>query len=644
MHLKTINSRITVWSGVCLVALATFLIGFAVLALRNQNAAVQAKLGESGEAYMLAATKLETVAIKEVFSKALEQATIVARLLEAGKDEDSGLVFDRDQANSLVRSVLLENPQFVGMSTCWEPNAFDNRDASFADAEGHDETGRFVPYWYHTGDGGAAMEPLVGYETLGDGDWYLIPRETGKPILTEPYIYPVGGEDVFMTTVAVPVKVGGRFAGVVTVDFALDFIQTLVDDVSGHYDGNAEISLISKQGVLVGVTGHPERAGKPVDDFAAESSLSDQETVVASAFMDLAGIDSSWRVLLSVPKEAFYAETRIIAAESRRGLAMMIGVGIVGILGGLAVLWFIANRISVPLHRVIERLQARSDQIAHASAQIASAGKSLADGASSQAASIEETAASLEEINSMTRRNANSAQRADTLMKNSQAKVEQAEQSMGELNDAMNAILGSSEETSKIVKTIDEIAFQTNLLALNAAVEAARAGEAGSGFAVVADEVRALATRAAASARSTSELIEKTLSNVTLGSNLVQGAKSSIYELVDSSTQATAMVSEIASASSEQATGIAQVGEAISQIESVTQQNTASAEESASAASELDIQSEGVQEVVRELVVLVRSKGSAQSGKSSEFEAPSRAGYVASSSEPGKLPSGIGFN
>ena len=137
----------------------------------------------------------------------------------------------------------------------------------------------------------------------------------------------------------------------------------------------------------------------------------------------------------------------------------------------------------------------------------------MAEGASEQAASLEETSSSLEEMSSVTNQNAAHAQEADVLMKESNRVVNQANDSMVELTVSMDEILKAGEETQKIIKTIDEIAFQTNLLALNAAVEAARAGEAGAGFAVVADEVRSLAIRAADAAKNTANLIEGTAEN-----------------------------------------------------------------------------------------------------------------------------------
>jgi methyl-accepting chemotaxis protein len=184
---------------------------------------------------------------------------------------------------------------------------------------------------------------------------------------------------------------------------------------------------------------------------------------------------------------------------------------------------------------------------------------------------------------------------------------------MTELTHSMEQISGASEETSKIIKTIDEIAFQTNLLALNAAVEAARAGEAGAGFAVVANEVRNLAMRAAEAARNTSVLIEGTVKKVKEGSELVERTNGAFSEVSKSAAKVAGLVSEIAAASGEQAQGIDQVNKAVSEMERVTQQSAANAEESAAAGEELTAQAEQLKRFVGDLDALIG--GSASDGK-----------------------------
>jgi len=217
---------------------------------------------------------------------------------------------------------------------------------------------------------------------------------------------------------------------------------------------------------------------------------------------------------------------------------------------------------------------------------------------------------------SMTKCNAENAGNADVLMKDANHVVTTANASMGRLTESMGEISRAGEQTSKIIKTIDEIAFQTNLLALNAAVEAARAGEAGAGFAVVADEVRNLAMRAAAAAKDTAQLIEGMVKKVNDGSTLVLSTNEAFKKVAESSGKVGTLVAEIAQASKEQSNGIDQVNLAIFEMDKVVQQNAANAEESASAAEEMSAQAEQLKEYVDELMALVTGRKN-EAGRSS---------------------------
>jgi methyl-accepting chemotaxis protein len=287
-------------------------------------------------------------------------------------------------------------------------------------------------------------------------------------------------------------------------------------------------------------------------------------------------------------------------------LYMIFGAaGAIGV-GSLVLAYWMARSISRPINRIIEGLNDGAEQMASGSNQVASASQSLAEGASEQAAGLEETSSSIEEMASMTKNNAENAGQANTLMIDTGKVVEGANQAMGELNKSMNEISLASEETSKIIKTIDEIAFQTNLLALNAAVEAARAGEAGAGFAVVADEVRNLAMRAAEAAKNTANLIEGTVKKVKNGSEIVTRTNEAFVKVVQGAKKVEGLVAEISAASQEQAQGVTQVNKAMAEMDKVTQQNAANAEESAAAAQEMSAQAEQMRAYVQEMNALVK--------------------------------------
>jgi len=289
----------------------------------------------------------------------------------------------------------------------------------------------------------------------------------------------------------------------------------------------------------------------------------------------------------------------------------------------IAVGFFFLNRFLIirPLGNAMGLIDAVSDQTTAAAGQVSSSSQSLAEGASEQAASIEETSASLEEMASMTRRNAENAQKANDLAKQTRTAADKGTADMRQMSQAMEAIKASSDDIAKIIKTIDEIAFQTNILALNAAVEAARAGEAGMGFAVVADEVRNLAQRSAAAAKETAAKIEGAIGNTAQGVEISKKVSETLNEIVGKARQVDELAAEVAGASREQTQGITQINAAVGQMDKVTQGNAASAEECAAAAEELNAQAEVMKQSVAELLQLV---GGSQGGGNSRAESPSR--------------------
>ncbi|MDQ5986524.1 MAG: hypothetical protein CSYNP_02254 [Syntrophus sp. SKADARSKE-3] len=307
---------------------------------------------------------------------------------------------------------------------------------------------------------------------------------------------------------------------------------------------------------------------------------------------------NGWSVVTAVP-----IDEMLQSAYTTRNI-IFIGVIIFALLAAGAAFIF-ARTIAVPIQRASEKLNTSSDQIIEASSEVAQASQSLAEGASEQAAAIEESSSSLEELSAMTAQNTSNAKQAKAHMAEARIIVGRVNEQIESMAEAVKEVTRSSEETGKIIRTIDEIAFQTNLLALNAAVEAARAGEAGAGFAVVADEVRNLAMRAAEAAKNTSDLIENTIQVVRKNSELTNATREGFKENVEISMKLGILIDEIAVASDEQAQGIDQINKAVHEMDKVVQQNAANAEESASASEEMNAQAESMRRIVQELAQVI---------------------------------------
>ncbi|MEO7426448.1 MAG: methyl-accepting chemotaxis protein [Fibrobacteria bacterium] len=368
--------------------------------------------------------------------------------------------------------------------------------------------------------------------------------------------------------------------------------------------------------ILVGEILAYSKAGKP--EFAKEALVLRGEPAF-NAFMATISETVKYNRDLAT---AAGMETMDASRQTKTGI--LIGVAISTILAAFIGI-YLSRTITSALSKVIASLTDGSEQVSSASSQISQSSQQMAEGASEQASSLEETSASLEELSSMTKQNSDNAKQANLMVNDTREAVEKSRAAMDRMSQAIGQIKNSSDQTAKIVKTIDEIAFQTNLLALNAAVEAARAGDAGKGFAVVAEEVCNLAQRSAEAAKNTSSLIEQSQKNADNGVSVSQEVAAILASIVASVSKLSQLIGEVSSASQEQTKGIEQIGMAVSEMDKLTQSNAATAEESASASEELSAQANELNDMVNVLVAIV--SGSASGTRT----APAALGKTASS-------------
>lgn len=512
---------------------------------------------------------------------------------------------DRRVYTDLLIEVLKDSPQIFGVYTLWEPNAFDGRDEEWKDTPQHDGTGRYIPYVVRQGDS-IAVEALVDYEVPGAGDYYLIPRSTGKESIIDPYIYETGGDKVFLTSMVVPIIIDGTFRGIVGADIRVD---SLISDIKGaRILKSGFYSFNDSAGNFIH---HPDSSiiGKAVWDFLTPSDADQYravfETGAVARFESRSSRDGilsyfivnpinvggrNWALGIKVPSaEVFEALNTIIFWGVAVGLITLIFSGI-----------FLALIITKSTFSILRNIEDATNEVASGTDQLSSASENLSSGASQQAASVEQVSASIEELSSTIRQNADSASQTEKIATRSAVDAQESGATVGK------TVLAMKEISAKVL-IIQDIARQTNLLSLNAAIEAARAGDHGRGFAVVAEEVQKLAERSQTAAKE----IEK-LSKDSVGIAEAAGAK--LAQLVPDIQRTADLVAEINSASAEQAGGVEQINQAIQELNSVVQENASGAEELASTAEEIASRTRAM----KEAVVFLRTgvKSSAEDRKS----------------------------
>lgn len=358
---RSIETKIGLFAGLCLIAAASVIIAYAAFSLRA--AAI-----ETAKQRAIAEAETKSVSINEEMEVALNAARLLAQALSGVKDTEDTLHLSREQAATLLRKILVENPHFVGVYTLWEPNAFDKKDLRYQDAEGHDATGRFMVYWNRQGSS-IAREQLHGYDDREVGAYYQCSKRIRIECITEPYMRSVQGEQMFVSSLSVPIIVNGEFLGVAGVDIRLDFFQTLADNVD-MYDGEGQFILLTHEGTIVAVTGQPELIGhyaKVVHpDFDSDNELEriqNGEWIVEFYENDDLEIFvplyfgrslSHWSVSIIIPGDK-------MTAHATRLMWRMIAIGFGLMVVALSILWFVARQIAVPVRQITKVAQQVAD-------------------------------------------------------------------------------------------------------------------------------------------------------------------------------------------------------------------------------------------------------------------------------------------
>ena len=389
MQLKSIQTKIVLLAGVCLLVTSAALVGYSLYSAGKNQALVSQRVGRLLEED--AKRNLSSLAASQasVIQSALEDNLVTARTLgkvfevvreKAAAKAASGNIDNpvRNTLDTILHEVLKNNPQYLGTYSAWEPGALDGRDGEYAGAakDDHDETGRFVPYWNRDKAGKIARQPLVEFESqdrhpngVRKGGWYLWPRESGKESVLDPFPYIVQGKQEWLTTLSVPIKKDGKFLGVAGTDLRLDFLQELARKVDTNlYGGKGDVTIISHDGLIVASSEKPEAVGQPlsvvskdwedlakvVRDGKTLTDVSDATGAYrALATIALGRTDRPWAVLIRVHPDIVLAERHALdadmAAQGRQAALWQVGVGLGVTVLALGVMWLFAAGMVRPL-------------------------------------------------------------------------------------------------------------------------------------------------------------------------------------------------------------------------------------------------------------------------------------------------------
>ena len=383
MKFRSLQARICVTAGICLFVSSISLVVYGLFTARANEQYVATEVSALVEKSTIREiqnlAESRANAIQAKLQNALDAARTMANAFAASKVTQSPLALGREQVNTVLLSVLKDNPDFNGTYSCWEPDALDGQDQAFRNAQDGNNplTGRFTPYWTRSAGGHVAVQPLVEYDSpdrhpngVPKGGWYSGPRDTLKESVLDPIPYVVQGKNVWLTTLSVPIVANGKFYGVVGADFDIAFIQKLSEQMSAElYGGKGTVTILSNQGLVVADSQRTDLIGQPIKALLPESwenvlrdiqsgrgnGLLNPQTQHIEVLMPitLGRTGKPWAVLIRLPKAVVMSQAialeQELQARSINNSIWQVSVGMVISLLALAALWYAAAKIVGPI-------------------------------------------------------------------------------------------------------------------------------------------------------------------------------------------------------------------------------------------------------------------------------------------------------